>query len=197
MPTKNIIEAIQTRSHGRFIVSTEHSELMSSGIEYVREATVCRLRREGGRGGWRTILIAVLDFNSNAVHSVARWAADVRDKLPDLEAADLYMFLLFDSIPDEDAARIETDDRFCRKVVLRNNESETELLDRTFLAALTPNGESTTIGDPLETALLAMGEKHVWTSAHLKTWRTLLLSGLSGSDLAKALNSAQSSGEKS
>lgn len=194
LPIDNMIAAINLRAQGRFVVSADESTLLPSSAKELTGG-VCRLRRTGSTVGWRTILIASLAFNSESVQSALRWAAEVREQLPEPETADLYMFLLIKDIPNEEAARIETDDRFCRKVVLRPAETESELLDRTFLATLTPDGETGTIGDPLQTALATLADKYPWTGAHLPAWHELLLSGKSGSDLAQALDAVLVNGE--
>lgn len=189
-----MIAAINARAQGRFVVTSDRGDLLPSSID-PSKAGVCRLQRVGSSSGWRTILVATLDFTSEAVQSAVRWAASVRDQLPEPETADLYMFLMIDDIPSEEAARIETDDRFCRKVVLRSDEQANDLLDRTFLAALTPDGQTGNIGDPLHTALASLAAKHPWTGNHLLAWRELLLSGKTGSELAQALDLAQNTGD--
>ncbi|MGP4956313.1 ABC-three component system middle component 1 [Pseudomonas helleri] len=189
-----MIAAINARAQGRFVVTSDRGDLLPSIID-TSKTGVCRLRRVGSSSGWRTILIATLDFTSEAVQTAVHWAASVRDQLPEPETADLYMFLMIDGIPSEEAARIETDDRFCRKVVLRADEQANDLLDRTFLAALTPDGQSGTIGDPLQTALTSLATKHPWTGTHLLAWQEILLSGKTGSELAQALDSVQSTGD--
>jgi hypothetical protein len=197
MPIEAMIAAIEARAYGRFTVTAGDDDLMptSSGLPQLAGGRVCRLQRSGAAGGGRTILVAEVAFTSEAIQTLYSWAADVREQLPEPETADLYMFLLIQGIPDEEAARIETDDRFCRKVVLRDSESVADLLDRTFLAMVSKDAGAGAIGDPLQAALTALADEHPWTQAHLGVWREMLLSGKTGADLARALGSAASSGE--
>jgi hypothetical protein len=67
------------------------------------------------------------------------------------------MFMLIEGIASEDAARLETDDRFCRKVVVREGEDTDSFLDRSFLATLSPSGSSDSISDPLLASLNVAG----------------------------------------
>lgn len=194
MSVDKMITAISNRALGRFSVS-EGAEDLFPLDQPIPNAHVCRLQRVGSSVGWRTILVAHMQYSSESVQTAYRWAADVRDQLSEAETADLYMFMLMDEIPDEEAARIETDDKFCRKVVMRSWESAHDLLDRTFLAGLSPNGVTSPIGDPLQTALASLANEHPWTQGYLGIWRDILLSGKTGSDLANALTSVQNNDE--
>jgi hypothetical protein len=144
-----------------------------------------RVNREGA--GWRTVLITAFSYDLAQTQGAFRWAADVRDTLAEPQTADLYMFMLIEGIASEDAARLETDDRFCRKVVVREGEDTDSFLDRSFLATLSPSGSSDSISDPLLASLGSLGLAHSWVVPHLETWRELLLSGKSGSEVAEAL----------
>ena len=194
MSVDDMISAISNRAHGRFSVSRGAEDLFPLD-QPIPHAHVCRLQRVGSSIGWRTILVASMHFSPESVQAAYRWAADVREQLSEPETADLYMFMLIDEIPDEEAARIETDDRFCRKVVLRNWESVNDLLDRTFLAGLSPDGVTSPIGDPLQTALASLAVEHPWTQGYLGTWRDILLSGKTGADLGSELSSVQNNDE--
>lgn len=195
MLIEQMTTAIESRASMRFELIVENEKFMpgSPSIPQLAGARVCRLRRTGAEAGWRTILLAKADFSSDAIQGLYRWAADVRDQLPEPETADLYMFLLIPGIPDEEAARVETDDRFCRKFVLRTSESAPDLLDRTFLALVSSESNSATIGDPLQAALVDLAKEHPWTEAHLSVWREILLAGGTGAELAHALRSTTTS----
>lgn len=144
-----------------------------------------RVNREGA--GWRTVLITAFSYDFGKVQGAFRWAADVRDNLAEPQTADLYMFMLIEGVTSEDAARLETDDRFCRKVVAREEESAGSFLDRSFLATLSPSGSLESISDPLLASMGTLGLTHSWVLPHLEAWRELLLSGQSGSYVADAL----------
>ncbi|WP_313055691.1 ABC-three component system middle component 1 [Atlantibacter hermannii] len=188
MPTiPEMVDAIARRAEGRYEVSLpETLELQSSSVGF--DSTTVQLRRLNQEGaGWRTVLITALDFDLTAIQGAFRWAADVRDILIEPQTADLYMFMLIDGIPSEDAARLETDDRFCRKIVVRDQESVDDFLNRSFLASLSPIGSTDNISDPLLASLSSLGLTHEWVVPHLDAWRELLLSGKSGGDIADAL----------
>ena len=97
------------------------------------------------------------------------------------------MFMLIDGVESEDAARFETDDRFCRKVVLRKHEDIDSFLDRSFLASLTPARDGNDISDPLLASLNSMCQAHNWVKPHLEKWRELLLSEKSGDEIVNSL----------
>ena len=185
-----MVAAISKRAEGRYKVSLSDTfELASPSIEI--DFTTMQLKRINREGaGWRTVLIAAIPFDSAKIQGAFRWAADVRDMLAEPQTADLYMFMLIEGIASEDAARLETDDRFCRKVVVREEEDVDSFLDRSFLAALSLASSSDNISDPLLASLDALKLAHPWTEPHLETWRELLLSGKSGGDLAEALRVA-------
>lgn len=185
---QELVEVIQQRAEGRYDMrSAEADQLDLPSVELSSDAY--RLKRSSIVGaGWRTILLAELPFEEASVQAAFRWAADVRDVLPEPQTADLYMFLLIDGISQEEAARIETDDRFCRKVVVRESEYATDFLDRTFLATLEPSGSSEVLNDPLMSALSMLSNAQPWTSDHLDDWRESLLSGKAGADVARSLD---------
>lgn len=182
-----MVAAISKRAVGRYVVSLPDTfELASPSIEI--DSTTVQLKRVNQEGaGWRTVLIAAFPFESAKIQGAFRWAADVRDMLAEPQTADLYMFMLIEGIESEDAAHLETDDRFCRKVVAREQEDVDSFLDRSFLAKLSPAGNSDNISDPLLASLGSLGSAYSWVVPHLDTWRELLLSGKSGGDIAKAL----------
>jgi len=183
MTLQQLAETIVERAQGRYDVrSLEELELTLPEVE--RPSQVLRLKRSSSQAaGWRTILLVEAPLAS--VQVAYHWAADVRDVLPEPETSDLYMFLLIGDIANDDAARIETDDRFCRKVVARESEEAANLLDRTFLATLNPAGDVEKLSDPLESALNSLSAAHPWTSPYLLAWKAELLSNTSGTEVAQ------------
>lgn len=180
-----MIAAIEKRAEGRYVVSLPDTFELTLPPNELDSATVQlkRISREGA--GWRTVLIAAFSFDSAKIQSAFRWAADVRDLLAEPQTADLYMFMLIEGIASEDAARLETDDRFCRKIVAREQEDVDSFLNRSFLATLSPVGSSDTISDPLLASLGSLGREHSWVMPHLDTLQELLLSGKSGGDIVE------------
>lgn len=193
MTLHQLADAIIQRVEGRYDVrSADAKEHTLPEVEH--NSHVFRLKRSSIDGaGWRTVLLIELQLTS--VQAAHQWAADVRDVLPEPETADLYMFLMISNITNDEAARIETDDRFCRKVVARESEGMMDFLDRTFLAALDPAGNVETLSDPLVSALSALSTAHPWTSPHISVWKEQLLSTKNGADVVKILNASLSGSE--
>ena len=185
-----MVEAISKRAEGRYEVLLSDAFQLASPLIEIASNKVQLKRVNQESAGWRTVLIAAFPFEVAKIQGAFRWAADVRDMLSEPQTADLYMFMLIEGIASEDAARLETDDRFCRKIVVREEEDVDSFLDRSFLATLSPAGSSNNISDPLLASLNSLGLAHSWVVPHLETWRELLLSGQSGSDIAEALKVA-------
>jgi hypothetical protein len=189
-----MVDAIILRAEGRYDVhSAETMKLSLPGVEY--NSYVHRFKRSSINGaGWRTVMLIELPLAS--VQAAFQWAANVRDVLPEPETADLYMFLMISNITNDEAARIETDDRFCRKVVVRESEEAMDFLDRTFLAALDPAGDIETLSDPLASALTALFNAHPWASPHIIDWKEQLLSNNTNADMVQTLNASLSSNKE-
>ncbi|MEZ3139640.1 ABC-three component system middle component 1 [Citrobacter braakii] len=188
MPTiQELVTAITKRAEGRYEVHfPDVDEMVSPSIDIGMAAIqLRRINRENA--GWRTVLITAFPSNLDNIQSAFRWAADIRDILAEPQTADLYMFMLIEGVESEDAARFETDDRFCRKVVLRKQEDIDSFLDRSFLASLTPARGRNDISDPLLASLNSMCQAHNWVEPHLETWRELLLSEKSGDEIVNSL----------
>lgn len=185
--------AIIQRVEGRYdVCPRDAAELMLPEVEY--DSHILRLKRSHiERAGWRTVLLIELPLP--ALQAANQWAADVRDMLPEPETADLYMFLMISGIAMDDAARIETDDRFCRKVVVREVEAAGDFLNRTFLAALDPAGDVETLSDPLVSALKTLAAARPWSSPHISVWRAQLLTNTNGADVVRVLTDLLSDSE--
>lgn len=190
-----VVEAIIQRAEGRYDVMPAEESVMLSYPKVECKAGAYRLKRSTMTGaGWRTVLLIELPLTS--IQVAFHWSADVRDVLPEPETADLYMFLMINNISEDDAARIETDDRFCRKVVVRESEDVMDFLDRTFLAALDPAGDIETLSDPLVSALTELSTVHPWVSTHITSWKEHLLSTSSGAEVVQIFNSALNGSEE-
>ena len=188
MPTiQELVTAITKRAKGRYEVHFPDVDEMVSPLIDIGMTAIQLRRINRENAGWRTVLITAFPSNVDNIQSAFRWAADIRDILAEPQTADLYMFMLIDGVESEDAARFETDDRFCRKVVLRKQEDIDSFLDRSFLASLTPARGGNDISDPLLASLNSMCQAHAWVEPHLEAWRELLLSEKSGDEIVNAL----------
>lgn len=188
MPTiQELITAITQRAEGRYEVHLpDMNDMVSPSIDFGTAAV--RLKRlKLVNAGWRTVLITECPYGLEYIQSAFRWAADVRDMLAEPQTVDLYMFMLIKGIESEDASRFETDDRFCRKVVLREGEDIASFLDRSFLASLTPASVGNEINDPLLASLSSLCQAHSWVKPHIEQWRELLLSEKTGDEVVQSL----------
>lgn len=190
---QNVADAIIQRAAGRYDVNSQDG-IAQDFPTIEQDSCIFRLKRANmDKAGWRTILLVDLPFSGLQIAN--RWAADVREVLPDSEAADLYLFLLLNDITNDRAARIETDDRFCRKLVVRESESAAGFLDRSFLASLDPAGNPEALSDPLTSALNTLSAAHPWASQNITALRSELLSGKNGADVVRELSELLGKGE--
>lgn len=198
MPTiHQLVTSIAERAEGRYEVHLpDADEMVSPSLDIsISAIRLKRVNRE--TAGWRTVLLTAFRNDHKNIQSAFRWAADVRDILAEPQTADLYMFMLIDGIESEDAARLETDDRFCRKMVMREGESIDSFLDRSFLASLTPLVGPNNISDPLLASLTTMCQAHSWVEPYIETWRELLLSENSGNEIVRSLRTVTFGGKDS
>ncbi len=191
MTLQQLAAAISQRSEGRYEVQLA-DEMELPEIEHA--SLILRLKRARiEKAGWRTVLL--IELPSHLAQEAHQWAASIRDVLPEPETSDLFMFIILQEATHDEAIRIETDDRFCRKVVARQQETPMEFLDRTFLAALDPPGNVETLSDPLVAALQALSSAQSWTKDHIDFWKTELLSTTNGADVARSLRASMTGSE--
>lgn len=191
MKLQQLTAAISQRAEGRYEVHLADAVDLPE-VEHSSE--ILRLKRSRiDKAGWRTVLL--IELPSSAVQAAHQWAADVRDVLPEPETSDLYMFLVISDVTNDEATRIETDERFCRKIVARQSEAVMDFLDRTFLAALDPPGDVETLSDPLISALNSLSAAHPWTGPHITALKAELLSNTSGADVVRVLSDSLGSSE--
>lgn len=188
MPSiEELIKAITERAKHRYEIRLPETDEMISPSADIGISAIQLKRINRQNAGWRTVLITAFPFDLDNIQSAFRWAADVRDLLAEPQTADLYMFMLIEGVESEDAARFETNDRFCRKVVLRDCEDIDSFLDRSFLASLTPARVGSDINDPLLASFDSLLKVHSWVKPHIDIWRELLLSNKSEEDVIHSL----------
>lgn len=190
---KEFTEHISTNIQDRFtIVDDEVSqEIFSLSPEELSKKYIIRLKRINSHmeiNNRKTILLVGLE-NIDQLTYVLKWASIAKEILLDPESADLYLFICFDNeITHDMCIRIESTDQFCRKYVLRHNETYDQFIERTFLAKLNSSGQELLSTDPLLKAFSLVEDDHAWfTSKEQIRWKTSLLSGLTGSDLIEDL----------
>ena len=190
---ESIVEAIMKVAKDRFIVEREDeqtSELIDLAPDSIQKKSVLRLQRKlTGTHGRRTLLIAELP-TSNEIDLALEWSAACKDVLLDPESSDLYLFitLLNHDYTIEQCISVEANEKFCRKFIQRPNESNEELIERTFLLSIADNSTRQAIQDPLTAAFSLTGDEVDWFNKSLQDeWRKKLLSGKSGNELIELL----------
>jgi len=132
-------------------------------------------------------LIACFDSVENLDFG-ARWAADVRDVLPEPEASDLYLILSAEGLSEGECSRLESDEQFCRKYVLRPGEDPKDFVLRTFLCPLESNDDGLDLSDPVIAAMKFTEAENDWLDAQQQDyWKALFLSSLESTDIARLL----------
>jgi hypothetical protein len=133
-------------------------------------------KRTSDLGGNKTLLLAY--FSSlDQIGLGAKWAADVRDALPEPEASDLYLFLSVNGLSEGECSRLEADEQFCRKYVLRPSETDLSLVLRTFLGPLEAGDDEVSVADPVVTAMRATAKEYEWLDSPMQEyWKELFLS---------------------
>jgi hypothetical protein len=161
-----------------------------SGADHTRPLAhrILQLRRSGRpEAGRRTLLMAALE-DAQPLSDALRWAANVRDRLTNEEAADLYLILLIPGLDPQDVPRIESDESFCRKYAAPSVADPGEFLQRTFLGRRHGEGGTDRPSEPLAAALQATAADRTWLDeARLEAWRSVLLSSDDGPTLAQRL----------
>ena len=200
MLKESLISEINIAISDRYIILSENSiidKIEEIKPEELTETDILLLKRnnkfninESTLNGWKTILITLL-ANKEELEYALRWAAITKEALLDPESSDLYLLILFENyenIAEGSCIRIETTEQFCRKFVLRPNETVQQLINRTFLKSITELRKETRISDPLSSALSSTALKHNWLNISEQShWRKLFLTGKAGCDIIDEL----------
>jgi len=165
-------------------------KILSLAPKQLEDKRVIRLQRiSTGSNNWRTFLMAVLD-SQDEVNLVLQWAADTKDELLDPESADLYLIAAIkdSNFSVDQCINIESGEQFCRKYILRPGETESDLVNRTFLGSLKGEVTKEEISDPLLGALARAGSEKEWfNAAEQAHWHEAFLSGKTGAELVDLL----------
>jgi hypothetical protein len=145
----SFLEAIQSAAQGRYHIEENLFEELSAdaiqGIDQPAPAVkIIRLQRQHREdAGRKTMIIAIVDRiesrergDNEQLERVLTLAANIRAELLGAEPYDLYLFLGVKNPPanNDPCLRLEATEQFCRKYVLRPDESVHDLLERTFLS---------------------------------------------------------------
>lgn len=183
---------IQNSIEGRFHVEG-HNQLLFDvkGLadKELTDKNILRIQRVFSSNAkniktWKTLLLVELENQEEIKHAL-RWASLVKDFLLDPETADLYLFICFkEKITLENCLRIESTEQFCRKYVLRPNESSQQLIERSFLSRLNNTPQDSIYLNPLNKAMSTTSDKYSWlTVQEQEKWIKAFLSDLSGGEL--------------
>lgn len=137
----------------------------------------------------KTLLI--VGITTDQLRDVLQWAALCKELLLDPETSDIYLFILWlnDSDPSvEECLRVEANEDFCRKFVLRPHETIESFIERTFLKQVNTPQPLDLGQDPLISAFSGLEEQFAWfDEAEKARWKEAFGSGDSGFDLFDAL----------
>lgn len=170
------------------------SEMMSLASENIGDKQVLRFCRllpsKPLEIHWKTLLIVGISSEKN-LKDVLQWAALCKELLLDPETADLYLFVVWsgeNKLSIEECLRIEASEDFCRKFVLRPNETNESFIERTFITKVDIPTPVDLGQDPLISAFSGLEEQFAWFDDNEKTkWREAFNSGTSSFELFNAL----------
>jgi hypothetical protein len=149
----------------------------------------------------KTLLIVGIN-SDNHLKDVLQWAALCKELLLDPETADIYLAIMWtgETQPSlEECLRIEASEDFCRKFVLRPNETKESFVERTFITKVDVPTPLDLGQDPLISAFSVLEEEFSWFNDDEKVkWREAFSSGTSSFDLFNTLiNNKSESNEAS
>lgn len=174
---------------------TEQSDVFKALFPGEKQsAYVLRIKRKGAHlASWKTLLF-IFEADPTIIPQCFTWAASVQEELLNNESSDLYLFIIpkaSDKIAIENCIHIESNDQFCRKYVMRPEETFIDLINRTFLYETQNNTQISEILDPLIAALNKTGNSLTsFTPEEQNIWKDILLSEKPGIETLEALMNA-------
>lgn len=190
MSCESLQSAVLELAESRFLrTELERSDFLYHLAQYddFPRSVITLKKRSAKFGGNKTLLIAHLS-SLDKIGLGAKWAAEVRDALPEPEASDLYLFLSVNGLSDGECSRLEADEQFCRKYVLRPSETALSLVLRTFLGPLEVGDDEVGVADPLISAMRLTAKEHEWLDSPMQDyWKELFLSTQESAVIASLL----------
>jgi hypothetical protein len=168
------------------------AEMINLASEAIANKDLVRFfrQRETSKAHLKTLLIVGI-ASSNGLKDALQWAALCKELLLDPETADIYLFIMWseENQPSiEECLRIEASEDFCRKFVLRPNETKESFVERTFISRIDAQTPVNLGQDPLISAFSGLEEQFPWFDDIEKNkWREAFNSGISSYDLFDAL----------
>lgn len=171
-------------------IKTEMLALLPENIGHKQVLRVCRQDSSDTLSRYMKTLL-IVGITSDNLRAALQWAALCKEMLLDPETSDVYLFIMWlgDNNPSiEECLRIEANEDFCRKFVLRPSETVESLIERTFLKKVDAPQPLDLGQDPLISAFSGLEEDFGWfDQAEKNRWKEAFNSGASGSDLFDAL----------
>jgi len=137
----------------------------------------------------KTILVTGIE--PDQIRDVLQWAALCKEVLLDPETSDVYLFIMWPGEYNpsiEECLRIEANEDFCRKFVLRPGETVESFIERTFLKKIDAPEPLDLGQDPLISAFSGLEQQFSWLDEGEKArWRAAFNSGASSFELFNTL----------
>lgn len=178
MSCEDLHKAVLELAKSRFLITEpdRSNYLYDLAQEDIFPRSVVTLKKLTAKsGGNKTILLAYFS-SPDLIGLGAKWAANVRDALPEPEASDLYLFLSVNGLSEGECSRLEADEQFCRKYVLRPSETNSNLVLRTFLGPLEVGVDDFNVADPVVSAMRLTEKQHEWLNSPIQEyWKELFI----------------------
>lgn len=173
------------------------NEMIELASENLQNKEIIRFSRllETSEPCLKTLLVVGLNSENN-LKDVFQWVALCKELLLDPETADIYLAIMWtkETQPSiEECLRIEASEDFCRKFVLRPDETKESFVERTFITKVDAPIPLDLGQDPLISAFSVLEQEFSWFNDEEKVkWREAFSSGMSSFDLFNTLINNQS-----
>lgn len=200
MTFDQFISYIHRQIEARFSIKSQgtiENEMIEVASENLQNKELIRFFRplETSEPSLKTLLVVGINSDSN-LKDVLQWAALCKELLLDPETADIYLAIMWtkETQPSiEECLRIEASEDFCRKFVLRPNETKESFVERTFFTKVEAPTPLDLGQDPLISAFSVLEQEFAWFNDEEKVkWREAFSSGMSSFDLFNTLINNQS-----
>jgi len=207
MTFEEFVAHINKSIEARFIVEDQsdiRTEIFILAPENIIDKQVLRFCRQQPADllphYMKTLLM--VNISQNNLKDVLQWVALSKEVLLDPETADIYLFIMWkgEITPSiEECLRIEANEDFCRKFVLRPNETNQSFVERTFITKVDAPSPLDLGQDPLIASFSVLEQEFTWFNNDEKIkWREAFSSGASSFDLFNTLiNNKSESNEAS
>lgn len=176
---------------------TIEDEMIELASENLKNKKLLRFFRtkETPQQHLKTLLAVCIDSQIHLKEAL-QWAALCKELLLDPETADIYLVIMWSEEIQpsiEDCLRIEASEDFCRKYVLRPNETKESFIERTFITKIDAPTPLDLGQDPLLSTFSTLEQEFTWFNDEEKVkWRNAFSSGTSSFDLFNTLINNQS-----